>query len=182
MIFLHNTVGNVAIIKSTHDDGCLHICACVMLLFGWFFLNKVLHSAEMLFCLTTDNQLIPTSFSKNLFPFYLGDFSEVPGESGGFSSDSGEEGSDKLGACWWRGKTCWQGKLPTVLQLGLCVTRTSLAEQDTFTPSLLPGRKRKASWATDALSTLLMGICYKESFFQLHSFLGLVSPLLFTFQ
>lgn len=101
---------------------------------------------------------------------------------GGFSSASGEEGSDKLGACWWRGKTCWQGKLPTVLQLGQCVTGASLAEQNTMTPTLLPGRKRKASWATDFLSTLLMGICYTESFSQLCSFLGLVSPLLFTFQ
>lgn len=123
MIFLHSTVGNVTIIKSTHDDGCselsLHICACVMLLF--VFLNKALHSGEMIVFLKTDNQLVPTNLSKNFFPFFLGDFSEVPDEAGGFSSDSGEEGSDKLGACWWRGKTCWQSKLPTVLQLGQCV-------------------------------------------------------------
>lgn len=132
-----------------------------------FVLNQALHSGEMIDCLMTDNQLVPASLSKNLFPFLLGDFSEVPDEAGDFSSDSGEEGSDKLGACWWRGKTCWQGKLPAVLQLGQCVTGTSLAEQDTFTPTLLPGRKRKASWATDSLSTLLKGICYKESFSQL---------------
>lgn len=54
MIFLHSTVGNVTIIKSTHDDGCselsLHICACVMVLFVCFFkqslaLWRVYHSA-----------------------------------------------------------------------------------------------------------------------------------------
>lgn len=62
---------------------------------------------------------------------------------GGISSDSGEKAQISLGHGGWRGKTCWQGKLPTVLQLGQCVTGTSLAEQDTFTPPLLQGEKGK---------------------------------------
>lgn len=98
-------------------------CYCLFV-----FLNKALHSGEMIVCLMTDNQLVAASLSKNLFTFFLDDFTEVSDEAVGFSSDSGEGGSDKLGACWWRGKTCWQGKLPTVLQLGQCVTGTSVAE------------------------------------------------------
>lgn len=80
-----------------------HLCMCGVIV-CLFVLNQALHSGEMIDCLMTDNQLVPASLSKNLFPFLLGDFSEVPDEAGGFSSDSGEEGSDKLGACWWRGK------------------------------------------------------------------------------
>lgn len=152
-------------------------CYCLFV-----FLNKALHSGEIIVCLTTDNQLVPASLSKTSSRFFWVTSVRCLMRLWGFPLILGKKAQISLGRAGWRGKTCWQGRLPTVQQLGQCVTGTSLAEQDTFTPSLLPGRKRKACWATDSLSTLLMGICYKESFSQLHSFLGLVSSLLFTFR
>lgn len=80
------------------------------------------------------------------------------------------------------GREAW---LESIMCRVECGTGTSQAEQEAFAPPLLPERKMKVNWTTDAFSTVLMGTSglLKRDFFPITlSFLSLMYPLLFTFQ